>query len=1009
MRWMQKLLILGIVVSITVVVLGAVYGWFLGQTIYQTTFDAKANVDFWNTWTLEWRVFYAAALLTLLSMLTSYLLFQRSTLLTFISAMTQTGPLLKRLDMKVAVPWRLLQTAGFFLFYVSIGGYSITGQNVAFLWMLMDRGAISVTIDQLATLFRLPFTPNASAATIVDLIPAMEAYQFYLGLISTFLLVAAARLTLSLVSDLVMRQRDMYVIISKALFIGTIIIIMEILTVPFWTVNAGTWMSYSALVVGLIASIIGGLLFLGMRLQSGDVRQRLRGKITQLEEDLARLQGEMLALRQEYEAGGTNMEDYRKRITLLMEDRANISNELRRLKLERLIPFSGSTRSFGIVAVFLIVMVVAFPVAQYFTYEIPMQGDRYLDWKFGMETQKEIVLTNWAAGLDNLEQLTLEDLTSNATPESEVEFLTTVRQWDNQASYLRMKNQIGTNWMALADSDIVYLRNHEYWIAPLTFDESTTATDFINQHLIYTHTEGLIVIDAFSGDILEDDNLVALVNRSEKINVYYGEGFYDVVFVNVEGFDEVGNVTFSGAPDYTLTGFESVFYTFTMGPSAWSYMGRNMDMLVERDVISRVDSVMLQGITIDRDPYIVVSPTGRIFYAVSVYTDYHLATGYAHENYMRFLGVVLVDVETGELEFYLPENFESIINPSFFLDGTYYEYYPWSLAPSWLQSQMKWPEDLYERQLEVTYITHVTDGSVWNSGRDFHQMPIDSDTRYIIMRIRGEERFVAMHNAEFREAQGRNLAGIYVMGCGDKGFGEMTFYGAGELGVSTLLGPNAAVQAFETADEVRTQLQLWGKHRYGNRLLYHLGGELFFVIPVLLEVETSTSDIVVQKLGGVGLVDAETGERVELGSNIIEAYYKMFGLLNQSVVEEGDVGIESASFDPVTVSSGEFSELSALLKNNDDVGHHLYLDISVAAGNFSVFWHGSEVTPVEYPQNRTFTLDIGNVGAGDTYGTSPMITAFLPAGVVLSQYLVVVTLRTEDGIVDQLTLFLTVT
>ena len=33
-----------------------------------------------------------------------------------------------------------------------------------------------------------------------------------------------------------------------------------------------------------------------------------------------------------------------------------------------------------------------------------------------------------------------------------------------------MKNQIGTNWMQLADSDIVYLNGHEYWIAPLTFD-----------------------------------------------------------------------------------------------------------------------------------------------------------------------------------------------------------------------------------------------------------------------------------------------------------------------------------------------------------------------------------------------------------------------------------------------------------------------------------------------------------------------------------------------------------
>ncbi|MGD9396307.1 MAG: UPF0182 family protein [Candidatus Thorarchaeota archaeon] len=1006
MRYLRIIVVLIIIAAVGILAGGAAYGWWLGQNIYIDTYQVKAGVPFWDTWTLENNVFTASLLLAILSSV--FTLWTRSTSLSFISALSQTGSHLKKLDIRTGVLWRLLQIGAFFLYYVSIGGYSLTGQNVAFLMMLMGDGSISITPGQVGTLFSLPFAPGTSAASIQSLIPAMEAYQLYIGLISTVLVATAARLILSLITDLMLQRRDIFVVISKGLLVVALALILEILSVPTWTVNAGTWMTYLALIIALGASLVGSVVFMAVRVRSGDARQRLRSKIASLEGDLARLQGELLSLRQEYEAGAINAEDYRKRVNLLMQDRVNIANELRRLKIERLIPLGGSQRSFAAVSIFLIAIVVMLPIIQGLYYGIQMDGDRYIEWKFDLQTNKEIEITTWAAGLSDFEVKPLDDLTVNATPESEAESLTTVRQWDQTASYLRMRNQIGTNWMQLADSDIVLLNDHEYWIAPLTFDIGATWTSFINQHILYTHTEGIVVLDAFSGELIEGDNLIALFNRSADVNFYYGEGrgFNDVVFVNVPNFEEVGNATFGGTPDYTLQGFESFFYILTMGPEAWSYIGRDMDMLVERDVLSRVDSIMLQGLSVDNDPYIVVDPEGNIYYAVSIFIDYHLSTGYAHENYMRFMGVCLVDIESGEMGFYESPGADE----GLFLDITYRDYYDWQDTPDWLQSQLKWPEDLYERQLNVAYIFHVTEGEQWSTGVDFHQSPEDSDTRYVIMNIEGEERFIAYHNSEFREASAHNLAGIYIMGCGDTDFGRFTFYKAGEDGFSDWLGPNAAVQAFETNDVVRTQLQLWGEHRYGNRLLYHLGGDLFFVIPVFLEVETSLNRVI-QKLGGVGLVDVETGDRVELGESVVEAYYKMFGLLNQTIVEEGEVGFESVSFNPLTIDSGEFSNLLALLRNNDNVTQHLYLDIVVApTSNFSVSWHGAGVTPTIYAgENQTFTLDIGNVGAGDLYGTTPLVTAYLPEGLVLAQYLVQVILRTDDGIVDQINLLLTVT
>jgi hypothetical protein len=163
-------------------------------------------------------------------------------------------------------------------------------------------------------------------------------------------------------------------------------------------------------------------------------------------------------------------------------------------------------------------------------------------------------------------------------------------------------------------------------------------------------------------------------------------------------------------------------------------------------------------------------------------------------------------------------------------------------------------------------------------------------------------------------------------------------------------------------------------------------------------------------LGGVGLVDVKTGDRVELGSSVVEAYYKMFGLVNQTTVQTGEVGFESVRFNPITIESGEFSSLFALMRNNDNISQHLYIDIVVSSvSNFSVFWHGSDIPVTINPGNQTFTLDIGMVGAGDTYGTTPLVTAFLPEGYALAQYYVQVILRTDDGIVDQINLLFTVT
>ncbi|MCJ7817290.1 MAG: hypothetical protein MUP60_00410, partial [Candidatus Thorarchaeota archaeon] len=134
MKLVRVIVLLAIIAGIAAVVLATVYGWVLGQTILNSTYNVKANVNYWATWTLNNNIFTASLLLAILSSLITF--WSRSTFLSFISALTQTGPSVAlKLDQKTAIIWRLLEFGGFFLYYASTGGYAVTGQNVAFLMM----------------------------------------------------------------------------------------------------------------------------------------------------------------------------------------------------------------------------------------------------------------------------------------------------------------------------------------------------------------------------------------------------------------------------------------------------------------------------------------------------------------------------------------------------------------------------------------------------------------------------------------------------------------------------------------------------------------------------------------------------------------------------------------------------------------------------------------------------------------------------------------------------------
>ena len=493
-------------------------------------------------------------------------------------------------------------------------------------------------------------------------------------------------------------------------------------------------------------------------------------------------------------------------------------------------------------------------------------NNNWIEYEWQPLTAKQIAVTRWAAGIDPFKYQSLSAIPSGNASRT----LSVVRQWDQEAAITKMKNQIGVNWMKLADSDVIYYGGREYWVAPTTV--LYPSSDWISRRLIYTHASKVICLDSHNGEYVPVSNVFGLKAEPP---IYYGEGFRETVYVQVKGFREVEEISYSKDADYALSGWQRMLWFLAEGQLGFAFSSPQdeIKMLYKRDILTRIQSILIYGLALDEDVYLV-SDGQSIYYAAQVLIDYPLQSGFSASTYQRLFGYVLVNVEDGRLQGYV------VAKSDGFLVDFYKDYYPnWTSPPSWLVPQLRYSEQLlgmhdYSGQLDIDFKFHVADPFVWRAGSAFFERPPATLVHYILLLSDEDVRFVGIQLVEFRASAGKNLAGLYVA-YGGPGLGEVVLYGVGNVTMTQLIGPSAALQALETDDYVRTQLTLLTNRRLGNILLYSIAGKLYYFIPVYIVTQEATA--VITKMAFVVAIDALTGAKVATGSDAAQAYYALVG------------------------------------------------------------------------------------------------------------------------------------
>jgi uncharacterized membrane protein (UPF0182 family) len=530
------------------------------------------------------------------------------------------------------------------------------------------------------------------------------------------------------------------------------------------------------------------------------------------------------------------------------------------------LPGRGIYRAVAVVIVLLLIVQAGALAFLFFNW-----NNNYISYQWDPGVQKQITVTRWSAGIQKINASSVLNLpTSNSST-----ILHVVRQWDQQAAAVTNTKEIGAyNWMALGSSEIVYLHNAEYWVSPTT--PTYPATDWISEHLIYTHAAKILVINTYNGSEIPVTKAYGVPTEPP---IYYGEGegFVNNVFVHVPGYDEIGNASYTGAPDYNLTGWQKgMWMTFAEGQLGFAFSGGPMQMLWNRNVFHRVQSVLIPGLV--EDPAAYLATDGKsVYYVVQIYIDYPMQSGFSKSDYLRFFGVALVNVADGSMNFYNVSNLVGT-GSSDFITNFYANYYnSWQAPPAWLVPQLRYPEQLLgspfvSGQLDFDFAFHVNDPFVWRSGSQFYQRPGNNTVQYIPWAEGNGTYFVATQLVHYQNAASQNLAGMYLAYGGDK-LGQIYLY-QNPSNSTTIIGPSAAENALTTNQQVRTQLTLLPNYRFGSYLLYSVGGALTYFVAVYTNPGTSG---VVTQLPFMTAVNPIT-DIVAVGASASAAYQNLLGL-----------------------------------------------------------------------------------------------------------------------------------
>jgi hypothetical protein len=458
--------------------------------------------------------------------------------------------------------------------------------------------------------------------------------------------------------------------------------------------------------------------------------------------------------------------------------------------------------------------------------------------------ERNIAYTRMAYGLNNIEDrlfpaennLTLSDLKRNDLT------IKNIRLWDH-APLLRTFAQIQeirTYYKFIDVDNDRYTVNGEYRQVMLSPREISYAAlpsrTWVNEHLTYTHGYGVVMgpVNRITPEGLPEffiKDIPPVVSTDIKVTrpeIYYGEQSNDYVFVKGKRpeFDyPVGEknvyARYEGRGGVPLTFLRKLLYAARFGA---------FTILLSDDITSETRVMYYRNIRervariapfarLDPDPYLVVSPQGRLLWIVDGYT---VTDRYPYAeptprlgNYIRNSFKAVVDAYDGTVALYINDPGDPILQ-------TYAKIFPGAFKPladmpEDLRRHLRYPSGLMSIQAHMYLAYHMQDPQVFYNKEDLWAIPGSTtqnseqvmDPYYTIMKLPGEAKEEFIMLLPFTPRNKDNMSAWMAVRCDAPNYGKVIVYNFPKQ--KLIYGPRQIEARIDQDTEISKQLSLWNQ------------------------------------------------------------------------------------------------------------------------------------------------------------------------------------------------------
>lgn len=394
--------------------------------------------------------------------------------------------------------------------------------------------------------------------------------------------------------------------------------------------------------------------------------------------------------------------------------------------------------------------------------------------------------------------------------------------------------------------------------------QALPSRSWINEHIIYTHGYGVVMgpVNRITREglpefFIKDIPPVSLTDiKVTRPEIYYGETGNEYVFVKTKRpeFDyPVGEKNvysrYEGRGGVPLSFLKKLIFVARFGSLTILLSDDITDesrVMYYRRVKDRVSKIVPFA-RLDGDPYLVISPEGRLLWFLDGYTT----TGrfpYSEPtpglgNYIRNSLKAIVDAYDGTVQLYVSDETDPIIR-------TYRNIFPGVFKkleemPAELRAHVRYPPGMLSVQARMYKAYHMQDPQVFYNKEDLWAVPLkhgsnqEMEPYYTIMKLPGEKKEEFILLLPFTPSRKDNMSAWMAARCDMPNYGKVIVYNFPKQ--KLVYGPRQIEARIDQDTEISKQLSLWSQRGSqvirGSLLAIPIEKSILYVEPLYLAAE----------------------------------------------------------------------------------------------------------------------------------------------------------------------------